>query len=85
MSILWDWLNSFSPNTQFLLYGDFNMIDQPKDSIGSKNFIHGIEVRAWKDLVDQHNLIDLYISATRLLGPPYTRQMVLSCAPISQG
>lgn len=74
---LWEWLHSFMTNDQIIICGDFNMTGLPKDSSGPSNFIHGSKACAWKGVVDQYNLVDLYLCATKRQGPIFTRQMAL--------
>lgn len=48
-----------------------------EDSSSPSNFIHGSEACAWKGVVDQYDLVDLYLCAAKRKGPVFTWQMVL--------
>jgi hypothetical protein len=50
------------------------MVEMHEDSIGHSTIIHGTEARHWHALVDQHDLLDLYLCASRRRGPVHTRQ-----------
>lgn len=64
--------NLFPSN--WIITGDFNMVEFPDDSFSPSPLIHGIELRAWCQLIEHLDLVDNYLCATSKLGPHCTRQ-----------
>lgn len=55
---LWKWLAVNLEGDQWILNGDWNMIDLYDDAIGPSDFIHNLEARAWNRLVYKMDLVD---------------------------
>jgi hypothetical protein len=72
----WRWLHSLIIEDNWLFYGDFNMLEFHDDSLGQSSVLHGSEERAWKCIVDDLDLLDLYVCASQRKGPLFTRQAV---------
>jgi exonuclease III len=72
---LWSWLSNFMyPEDNWLIQGDWNMVEFYEDSAGTTCFAHGAEARRWAQVLDKFDLIDLYFCASRRRGPWCTRQ-----------
>jgi hypothetical protein len=72
----WQWLNSLLLEDNWVFAGDFNMLEFHDDSLGRSSVLHGSEERAWKCIVDDLDLLDLYICASERKGPLFTRQAI---------
>jgi exonuclease III len=70
----WKWIPNFVKEDNWMLLGDYNMVEFPDDAIGPTTVIHGAEGRSWHQLVDQSDLLDLYLCASQRKGPLYMRQ-----------
>lgn len=71
---LWEWLHNFTHQNNWLMMGDWNMVELHDDTIGPSTHLHGIEERGWINLVDHLDLIDLYMTTVCRKGPIFTRQ-----------
>jgi hypothetical protein len=71
----WRWLHSQTLEGNWVFAGDFNMLEFYDDSIGGSSVIQGAEERSWKHIVDDLDLVDFYLCASRRRGPLYTRQV----------
>jgi hypothetical protein len=54
------------------------MLEFFDDFLGRSSVLHGTEERIWKHIVDDLDLIDLYLCASRRRGPLFTRQPALA-------
>jgi hypothetical protein len=70
----WRWLHSQALEENWVLTGDFNMLEFYDDSLGRSSVIQGAEERIWKLMVDELDLVDLYLCAAKRRGPLFTRQ-----------
>jgi hypothetical protein len=72
--LFWQWLKTFIQDGNWFLAGDFDMVGLPEDSFGPSAILHGAELCHWHSFIDQHDLLDLYLCASRRRGAVHTRQ-----------
>jgi exonuclease III len=68
----WRWLCQLSVEDNWLLAGDFSMAEFQDDSLGVSTVLHGTEARLWHRVVDNLDLLDLYLCASYRHGPIFT-------------
>lgn len=71
---MYEWLVNFMHQGNWMLLGDWNMVDLHDDSMGHSAHLHGTKERGWKSLIDLLDLIDLYLTAFRRKYPIFMRQ-----------
>ncbi|CAM6094214.1 unnamed protein product [Calypogeia fissa] len=71
---LWKWLRTKLHSGNWILGGNYNMVEHPDNSVGPHALIHGTESRKWARLLDQQDLVDTYFCVAGRKGPKYTRQ-----------
>ena len=54
------------------------MLEFYNESLSKSSVLHGAEDRMWKQLVDDLDLMDLYLCASHRRGPLFTRQATSS-------
>lgn len=59
---LWNWMATTLHERNWILFGDWNMVDLFDDSVGASARIHGSEERSWRRVVNKFDLIDLYLT-----------------------
>lgn len=66
---LWNWMRDFfRPDDNWVLGGDWNMVEFHEDSSGTSSVIHGAEGRQWCSVQDKFDLLDLYLVASQRQG-----------------
>ncbi|KAL3685957.1 hypothetical protein R1sor_003979 [Riccia sorocarpa] len=71
---MWAWLNSKLDDSNWVLAGDLNSVELPDDSDGPTAVMHGGELRIWKMLTSNFELIDAYLCVAFTEGSRFTRQ-----------
>ncbi|KAL3682896.1 hypothetical protein R1sor_000918 [Riccia sorocarpa] len=71
---MWQWVKNIIAKGQWLVIGDFNMVESTKDSIGPSVVLRGRELRSWNLCSNQGDLIDSWLTALESKGPWFTRQ-----------
>lgn len=69
---LWRWMTHLNPDEQWIIGGDWNMVDLWDDAIGPCTLIHRRESRTWTKFVDKFTLVDNYLCAGERKGPHFT-------------
>ncbi|KAL3679018.1 hypothetical protein R1sor_021974 [Riccia sorocarpa] len=70
----WAWLRNLVVDNQWIIMGDFNMVESQDDSIGPSPVLRGEELGAWEVCAGAADLIDAMLCATKATGPHFTRQ-----------
>ncbi|KAL3686176.1 hypothetical protein R1sor_004198 [Riccia sorocarpa] len=55
---LFDWLQTLNLSKNWLFAGHWNMVIDPKDSMGPSPLLHGTPLRSWRALDQQEELLD---------------------------
>ncbi|KAL3679581.1 hypothetical protein R1sor_022537 [Riccia sorocarpa] len=72
---LWPWLSFRLEEGNWLVMGDFNSVELPDDTVGPSALLHGSELRLWKALTSEVEMVDAYLCASFTDGPRFTRQV----------
>ncbi|KAL3699293.1 hypothetical protein R1sor_017315 [Riccia sorocarpa] len=72
---LWTWLRFFLDEGDWILTGDYNSVELPDDTEGPTALLNGGELRTWKSLTSEKELVDAYLCASFTKGPRFTRQV----------
>ncbi|WOL14235.1 hypothetical protein Cni_G23015 [Canna indica] len=66
MKVLWDFLMSIDiANQPWLIAEDFNCIDNVEDKMGGRPFRYGKSIKAFKELCQEADLMDLKYKGVR--------------------
>ncbi|KAL3676158.1 hypothetical protein R1sor_026106 [Riccia sorocarpa] len=71
--VLWDWMVQTLAEGQWIISGDFNMVEYVEDSRGPTAVLRGEELQKWRILSEEWNLSDCWLNAFEREGPWYTR------------
>ncbi|KAL3680463.1 hypothetical protein R1sor_023419 [Riccia sorocarpa] len=71
---VWAWMRTLISTGQWIILGDFNMVESQIDSIGPSPVIRGEEKNTWDLLTGSADLVDARVCATTAKGPLFTRQ-----------
>ncbi|KAL3676918.1 hypothetical protein R1sor_026866 [Riccia sorocarpa] len=72
---LWTWLNFKVEEGRWAIVGDMNSVELPDDTDGPTALLNGGELRLWKTMTADHELIDAYLCASFTVGPRFTRHV----------
>ncbi|KAL3689374.1 hypothetical protein R1sor_015683 [Riccia sorocarpa] len=62
---VWAWVKSIIGEGQWLLLGDFNMVERTRDALGPSAVIRGRELRSWTLCANLGDLVDAWIMAAQ--------------------
>ncbi|KAL3679560.1 hypothetical protein R1sor_022516 [Riccia sorocarpa] len=71
---VWEWLKQLMMEGQWIIMGDFNMVERQEDSIGPSPVVRGDELYSWEICAGSADLVDTRLYATKVIGPHFTRQ-----------
>ncbi|KAL3682137.1 hypothetical protein R1sor_000159 [Riccia sorocarpa] len=72
---LWTWLSYKMGEGRWVLAGDMNSVELPDDTDGPTAVLHGSELRLWKALSAEFEMVDAYLCTAFREGPRFTRQV----------
>ncbi|KAL3680581.1 hypothetical protein R1sor_023537 [Riccia sorocarpa] len=71
---VWSWLQHLAAAGQWILLGDFNMVESQVDSVGPSPVLKNEELHSWELCTGSADLIDARLCASQTSGPHFTRQ-----------
>jgi hypothetical protein len=71
-AVLWEELKNTLPSAQWILSGDYNMIESRSNSTGSSPSLQGRELEGWRLFKTRFNLQDAHSIAGKIEGALYT-------------
>ncbi|KAL3687354.1 hypothetical protein R1sor_013663 [Riccia sorocarpa] len=72
----WEWLKGKASGGNWVITGDFNMVEYREDTIGPSPMIRGEEARSWARCANSLDLVDGWLGAVESKGPVFTRQQL---------
>lgn len=75
-SFLWHQLKALLPDGQWILLGDFNMTEDPRDSSGPSPLICGGQLETWRLLKTHFDLVDVFPLARIFIGTHFIQRAV---------
>ncbi|KAL3686360.1 hypothetical protein R1sor_008934 [Riccia sorocarpa] len=69
----WLWLRELVKEGQWVVGGDFNMVEFDEDTTGESNKLEGGKFNRWHNMAREADLVDARICAIKTDGPLYTR------------
>lgn len=71
---LWHQLKTELLDGQWIILGDFNMVESPIDSAGPSPLLQGRQLEAWRLLATRFDLTDAYFLPREFIGTRFTRR-----------
>ncbi|KAL3681749.1 hypothetical protein R1sor_024705 [Riccia sorocarpa] len=73
---LYEWLKNFDLEGEWVILGDWNMVQRRKDTAGPTTLLQGFTQEKWRETEQKWQLQDMFLMSSEQKGPLFTRQVV---------
>ncbi|KAL3698381.1 hypothetical protein R1sor_012457 [Riccia sorocarpa] len=73
---LYKWLKNFDLEGEWVILGDWNMVQRRIDTAGPTTLLQGFTQEKWRETDERWQLHDMFLMSSEQKGPLFTRQVV---------